>query len=218
MTMITVCKSETGLRTLDEGEGRIAGYASLFSGTDSSGDTILPGAYAEALKGAMPGMFFNHDVFDLPIGKWTELHEDEKGLYVEGQLDLGREDVQKIWHAVKFGSLDALSVRILVDPRETASRNGSRVISKINRLCEISLVTLPADGGARLTDIKGDPGTVRDFERTLRDAGLSKTQAATLCARAKAIFGQCDADERKAEMEQIASKLSAIDNLLKGRK
>ncbi len=61
--------------------GTFAGYASVFGGVDSYGDTIEKGAFSEtlALHGA-PKMFFNHD-WNMPIGKYTA-REDEKGLFV----------------------------------------------------------------------------------------------------------------------------------------
>ena len=43
---------------LDEKQGVFSGYASVFNGVDSYGDTILPGAYKNTLKQfGMPKMF-----------------------------------------------------------------------------------------------------------------------------------------------------------------
>ena len=56
---------------LDAKSGVFSGYASVFGGVDSYGDTIEKGAFAETLSDhGLPKMFFNHDGFDLPIGKW----------------------------------------------------------------------------------------------------------------------------------------------------
>ena len=97
------------LKALDDQEqsGVIEGYASVFGSIDSSRDTILPTAYNKVL-GTLPKMFFNHDTFGVPIGKWTEMSVDEKGLKVKGQLNLELEDARKVYSAIKFGSLNGL--------------------------------------------------------------------------------------------------------------
>jgi hypothetical protein len=44
-------------------------------------------------------------------------------------------------------------------------------------LIEISLVTFPANGKARVTNVKSADFTERDFERLMQDAGLSRSEA-----------------------------------------
>ena len=64
---------------IDGETGKFSGYASVFGGIDSYGDTILKGAFQHAIASEMPKMFFNHS-WDMPIGKWTKAEEDSKGL------------------------------------------------------------------------------------------------------------------------------------------
>ena len=62
--------------------GVFSGYASVFGGVDSYGDTIIKGAFEATLRNGKPKMFFNHDWNSLPVGKWTKAKEDDKGLWV----------------------------------------------------------------------------------------------------------------------------------------
>ncbi len=51
-------------------EGIIEGYASVFNGVDSYGDTIAPKAFDHVItKGDLPTMLYGHDSMSVPIGK-----------------------------------------------------------------------------------------------------------------------------------------------------
>ena len=54
-------------------------------------------------------------------------------------------------------------------------------------LLEVSLVTFPANGKARVHDVKtvDELETIADFELILRDAGFSRKEAKTLLAKMK---------------------------------
>ena len=93
-------------------EGRtITGYASVFGGVDSYGDTIHQGAFAEALKKyGTPKMFFNHETQDIPIGKWLSVEEDEKGLKVVGEIGTANPNSENILKAIQEGVVDGLSI------------------------------------------------------------------------------------------------------------
>ena len=56
----------------------------------------------------MPAMLWQHDA-DKPIGVWTEMVEDEKGLRIKGQLAM--ETVRgKGSRLLKMGALNGLSI------------------------------------------------------------------------------------------------------------
>ena len=68
-----------------------SGYGAYFNNVDSYGDVILPGAFKDnvsrAKKGEYPVMLSQHGMDDYtPVGVFTKIVEDEKGLYVEGKL------------------------------------------------------------------------------------------------------------------------------------
>ena len=86
-------------------EGVIEGYASVFGGVDSYGDTIEPNAYDNVIsEGQKPLMFYQHDRWGVPIGKWEELSVDSKGLKVKGRLNLELKEVQDVNRVQTQGS------------------------------------------------------------------------------------------------------------------
>ena len=97
---------------MDGDTGRFAGYASVFGGVDSHGDTILKGAFDTTLRrDGKPKMFYGHDSFaGIPIGKWLSAKEDDKGLFVEGELTPGVSLAEDVRAALKHGTLDGLSI------------------------------------------------------------------------------------------------------------
>ena len=189
-----------------EGDSRtFVGYASTFGNVDSYGDTIVKGAYKETLKrDGMPKMFFNHDKFAVPIGKWLSAVEDDYGLLLTGEFTEGNALAQEVKAALKHGTVDGISIGYALkagDYQETAT---GRIIKKVARLPEASIVTFPADSFARVdlhsvkafSDEIEQVATIRDFEYLLRDVGgFSKGAAQALTARAKILFGARDADE-----------------------
>jgi uncharacterized protein len=212
-----------------------AGYASVFNGTDSYGDTILPGAYKDTLAAhGLPKMFVNHDGFgffgggNLPVGKWTKAVEDDTGLFVEGEFTPGMARAEEVRAALKHGTVDGLSIGYHIkkaDYEEKDDESGGRLIKRVSRLAEISVVTFPADEAARvdLTSVKSEEvdaiESIRDFERFLRDAGgLSKGLAQALVSRARVLFAAGEpsaeafdakaAQELQAALQRITARLA----------
>lgn len=199
----TLSLSDVSLK-MDDDTGKFSGYASVFNGVDAAGDTILRGAFLETLTGAQPKMFFNHK-WDMPIGKWTVAREDEKGLFVEGELTKGLALAADVHAAMKHGTLDGLSIGGMLKRGDYDETRTGRTIRKWSRLMEVSPVVFPADGAARIdvATVKSldfeallpECKTERDIERLLRDAGLGKWEAMATVSRAKAIFTGRDALE-----------------------
>lgn len=200
-----------------EGEtGKFSGYASVFGGVDSYGDTILKGAFQHAIASEMPKMFFNHS-WDMPIGKWTKAEEDSKGLFVEGELTPGLALAADVRAAMQHGTLDGLSIGGYLKKGDYEETEKGRIITKWTKLMEVSPVVFPADNSARITNVKHidfesllpECKTERDIERLLRDAGLGKWEAMAIVSRAKAIFDGRDAQE-DAEAKRIAEILGRL--------
>ena len=196
----TLKLSEVELKA-DSEAGKFSGYASVFGGVDSYGDTILPGAFKETLAAGVPKMFFNHE-WGMPIGKYTVLKEDDRGLYVEGEFTPGLALATDVHAAMKHGTLDGLSIGGYLSSKDYEEKDGNRIIHKWSRLMEISPVVFPADNSARIESVKSEEltaaieqlETIRDFERLLRDAGgFSKGAAVALAARVKSMFARRDA-------------------------
>lgn len=215
--------TEVELKT--EGDtGKFSGYASVFGGVDSYGDTILKGAFETTLKrDGKPKMFCQHNTWGLPIGKWTVAKEDDHGLYVEGELTAGMSVAQDVYAALKHGTMDGLSIGGYLKAGDFDSLDdGRRIIKKWSRLVEISPVVFPADNSARvdMTSVKNidfesalpECKTERDIEQLLRDAGLGKWEAMALVSRAKAILMGRDAQE-EADAKAIASVVERINRM-----
>lgn len=196
--------------------GKFSGYGAVFNNVDAYGERILPGAFAETLadaraRGRMPAMLWQHNQA-MPIGVWRSMHEDERGLYVEGELadtQLGRE----AYSLLKLGALSGLSIGFSVKTESINREENVRDLVAIN-LWEVSPVTFPANSEARVSNVKfsGPDMTVREFERFLRDAGaFSVSQAKAIAARGfKALRDEApvnDIDE--AWMQEMARRLSA---------
>jgi hypothetical protein len=141
--------------TLDEQQGVITGYASLFNVADDVGDIVEKGAFAASLmkKGASGiRMLWQHDPKD-PIGTWMHIYEDEKGLRVTGQLCLETQRGRDIRALLLYGALDGLSIGFKTVRSRKVPRTATRLVSEVD-LWEISLVTFPALKAARVSTIK----------------------------------------------------------------
>lgn len=207
-------------------EGAFSGYGSVFGNVDSKNDIIMPGAYAEVLKAAdrLP-VYVNHGWLNnaLPVGHWSGLKEDERGLFGDANLVMQMPSAIDAYWGMKSGLVTGLSVAILPDAKTTERRaDGVRVIHRIKALKEISIVTDPANEAARVTDIKTSDEveqleTIRDFERFLRDAGgLSKGLAEALVSRAKTVFSHGDHGTGDVDAKAMA-ELQAMLHRLKAR-
>jgi HK97 family phage prohead protease len=172
----------------DAETGVFEGYASVFNGVDSYGDTIMPGAYKKTLKkrDRTVKMRWNH--FGPVIGKWTEMREDERGLYVKGELTPNHSVAGDVLASLKHGAIDGLSIGFY-PAKYKEDEEGKRTLQEIE-LVEISVVEEPADLAARVTAVKADIEqieTMKEVEQILRDAGFTKSSAAALISRVKSL-------------------------------
>lgn len=176
----------------DSREGVFSGYASVFNGVDSYGDTIAPGAYKRTLKDRERPIRMRWNHFGPVIGKWTRLEEDEKGLYVEGELTPGHSVAQNVYASMKHGAVDGMSIGYRPVKFEEHG-NGRRTLKEID-LVEISVVEEPADLGARVGEVKhlieliDEIKSFKEVESLLREAGgMSRAAATALVSRIKAL-------------------------------
>ncbi len=169
--------------------GEFEGYGSVFGVKDSYGDIVVPGAFAKSLsnwkaKEMLPAMLWQHRM-DEPIGIFTEMYEDEVGLFVKGRLLIEDDPMAKRAHAhMKAGSISGMSIGYILNDWEW-DRNKEAYILKEIELWEVSLVTFPANDEARVAEVKsalssGELPAPSLVERCLRDAGFSRTQAKTI--------------------------------------
>ncbi|OHV12125.1 HK97 family phage prohead protease [Kushneria phosphatilytica] len=217
----TIPLEQAHVKFEDGDEGTFEGYASVFGNKDSHGDVVTQGAFAPALeKGSNVGMFFNHASFDLPVGKWLDLHEDEYGLYAKGELTPGMQQSSDLRAAMKHETVGGLSVGFTVNMSDVEESDTGLVFSSIDTLREISLCTWPANERARVSSVKSLDGveTIKDIEDWLREsANLSKSQALGVISRVKAtIRSDSESHKHDEEADEVLSMIRNFD--IKGGK
>ena len=201
-------------------DGTIEGYGSVYGVRDQYDDVIAPGSFGASLAahrsaGTMPAMLWQHDPDD-PIGVWTEMVEDAKGLRVMGKLCLDTERGREAHALLKMRAINGLSIGFIAKQWTYDRDTDVRTLTEID-LWEISLVTFPANTQARVANVKTfDPNsilTIRQAERALRDAGLSADDAKALVACVKrAAQAERDAHEAGAAMQAAERLLRTLTN------
>ncbi len=138
-----------------DGEGAFSGYASLFGSADLSGDMVMPGAFQRSIaRRQVSGirMLYQHDPAQ-PIGVWTELREDQRGLFVRGRLMLDVARGREVASLMRAGALDGLSIGFKTVRARADRASGIRRLTEID-LWEISVVTFPMQPEARIRAVK----------------------------------------------------------------
>lgn len=178
---------EIKLAADDAPTGTIEGYGSVFNIMDRGGDMVLPGAFKKSLKEwkklkQLPPMLWSHDT-SIPIGVWTDMAEDEKGLRVTGELVLEVPTAATAHALLKRGAVKGLSIGYRTRDYDIDRTTGVRRLKDVE-LFELSLVSLPMLPEAQVTGVK----QIFDapfWEKAFRDGGLSNREAklATSIAR-----------------------------------
>lgn len=220
-------------------EGTFEGYASVFGTRHASGDMVVPGAFKAGLaerKAAgrlHPPMYANHGwrlgSYPLPIGVWTSVEEDERGLAVAGRISgMKTEFGQRVYALVTDNALSRLSIGWRA--RQGGIKYGKkpeepkRTLSAID-VFDISLVDDGDDPGAALHSVKSadieaalnwdrlcgylkslrseiDPAQIRELEDLLRDAGASRSRAVAM-ASVFAKSAQSESEGTKSAVETL---------------
>lgn len=195
-------------------DGSIEGYGSVFGVRDNYDDVIAPGAFAASLsehkaEGTMPAMLWQHNP-DEPIGVWTEMVEDSKGLRIKGKLALDTSRGKEAHALLKLGALNGLSIGFVSKQWTYDRETDVRTLTEID-LWEVSLVTFPANEKARVTNVKAADGMAapKDAERILRDAGFSKADATAFVSRVMRM-----GEERSESADSTAQAMRAAQRLL----
>jgi len=156
--------------------GMIEGYASLFGVRDTGGDIVVAGAFARSLRrrGASGvKMLWQHRAHE-PIGVWTSLVEDARGLKVTGRLNLSVARARETLSLLQSGAVDGLSIGFRALRAQNEKSLGGRRLLELD-LWEISIVTFPMLTQARVTGVKRD--SRRAPVATQHDLILKLTQA-----------------------------------------
>lgn len=160
------------IRATDDASG-ITGYASHFGSVDSYGTAMKRGAFTKTLQERADRIpvLWNH-WSDTPIGRPTELREDETGLYFSAEIaddtTQGADVMALLRRGVPLGMSfgfetiksrpieegDSLNFEHAPDYFKSAeNRDQVRVIEEV-RLWEISVVTFPANEMATIDSVR----------------------------------------------------------------
>jgi len=191
------------LKAEPDDAGVFEGYASVFDVVDQGMDIVKPGAFADSLKtGRRVAMLWQQNS-DKPIGVWDEVREDERGLFVRGRLATQVQQAQEARELLKMGALNGMSIGYRV---KEAAGERIRELTAVD-LFEVSLVTFPMLPVATVTAVKSI-GSKREFERALRDAGFTKSEALAITAKGFAGFADV---RREAVADDEGPNDGAVD-------
>ena len=193
-------------------DGSVEGYGSVFGVRDNYDDVIVAGAFQASLAahraaGTMPAMLWQHDATE-PIGIWTEIVEDAKGLRMKGMLALDTARGKEAYALLKMGALNGLSIGFM--SKKWSYEGDLRILAEVD-LWEVSMVTFPANEAARITSVKSadDMSAPKDAERILREAGFSKSDATAFVSRVMRM-----GEERRDSANSTAKAMGAATRLL----
>ncbi len=138
----------------DDEKGAFTGYASVFGVVDSYGDVVMPGAFKRTLKERKQfPLLWSHNVAE-PIGVMSGA-EDEKGLWIEGQLNLDVERAREVRSLMKQGAVDGLSIGYQTVKEGVDKESGVRQLKEV-KLWEVSVCVFQANPEATVDEVKQD--------------------------------------------------------------
>ncbi len=202
-----------------QNEGNFSGYGNVFNVLDSKNDIVMPGAFSDIIKSGNPvDVYVNHNWLNgaLPVGLWSDLKEDSKGLFGDANIVMEMPSGKDAYWAVKKNLIKGLSIAAIPDTKSIEiNTKGNRLIYRYKVLKEISIVDSPANEQSTITNIKFNEDiktieTIKEFEHYLRDVGnFTRDHAKMLVSQAKVLFGQ-----REAGNEIDAKAYSALQERL----
>lgn len=176
------CPFEFKMNGHGEEDGTFSGYGSTFGNVDSYGDTVAKGAFRKTIADAKsgitqwPAMLSQHGGTDqTPIGVWTGMDEDERGLKLMGKLAIKTKRGADAYALLKMKprpALNGLSIGYRATDFELHRTGPVKRTLKAVELVECSLVTFPADKFARVASVKSRTDIEKD------EASLAKAWAA----------------------------------------
>ena len=195
-----------------EQPGAISGYGSVFGVRDQQGDIVEPGAFAATLaawqaKGKLPAMLWQHDP-NQPIGRWTAMHEDARGLKVSGVLNLNVAKGREVHEMLKAGDIDGLSIGYVSKKHSFRPDRRTRHLAEVH-LFEISVVTIASNPDALIGETK-QLGSRIELEDLLRAGGLSRGAARKIAAGGwPALQASTSNEDYAARARALAGRIQA---------
>lgn len=165
----------------DKGEfGIIKGYAATYDNVDRGGDIIKKGAFVKSIKRHLDEnrqvrMFFQHN-YMFPIGAFPadKIVDDEKGLLVEGHINLNADKGRSTYELIKQGAISDLSIGYSINDAVVDKEGNLNLIDL--ELWETSPVSEPMNPEANILSVKGAT-SFKDLPLADRNRPWSKSDA-----------------------------------------
>lgn len=201
--------------------GVIKGFASTFGNIDKGYDRIVKGAFDNTIKAYKENkrqirMFFQHDYMSV-IGGFPTYKSDDKGLYVEGNINLDTQRGKEAYALAKQGVLTDFSIGYYTkkynDITETIQDvDGNEIEIPVRELLdielsEISLVTNPMNDKAIVTDIKSMT-KISEISKLLKAKGFSNGEVNDMVYKIK--HSGEPRDEGKTVIDKVNEMLVEI--------
>ena len=205
--------------------GTISGYFSTYDRIpDSYGDVVAPGAFTDTIKARKESghpfpLCWNHDL-DQIIGRVDEIEDTEKGPHMVASFfdtPLAQEKRAIVQSGVVYQFSFAYEVE---KSAEVKLEDGTKAneLQKLN-LYEVSVVPIPANQNATVTDIKADE-TVKVVvvgESVLEEIKGAETEEKAVDAEIEEKAGRrnskADADKLQQAISLIQDVLGQLDDL-----
>lgn len=198
----------------DGNTGEFSCYANVKNVIDHAQDRTVDGCFVKSIEqhlknGTMPKMLWMHNPWELPVGKWFEMREDTKGLFMRGKLSstsMGS-DIEIL---AKDGALDSFSIGYIVRDERWNSSKGCNDLIEVD-VKEVSWVNFACNEASLLQDIKTHIGegklpTKAELREILKTTGwLSKR----VIERITAAYDPADNDEsEEVDLKQLGEILA----------
>ena len=161
-----------------DGSGKVSGYFSTYDEEpDSYGDMVAPGAFEDTIKARQETghpfpLCLNHNM-DAVIGKVDSIEDTEKGPLITASF-FNTPKAQEAREWVKSGAVYqfsfAYAVRGWEEPTTEQKAKGiMQILTKLD-LYEVSIVVVPANQNAVVTDVKSGRRNSKKDEDAIRQA------------------------------------------------
>ena len=203
-------KRDLNFRASVNDEGIFEGYLSTYGDVDSYGTYFISGAWDKSIErfnsGEVIPVLWSHDR-SKPIGKFTELKSDEKGLWGRGKLTLEDPQAKIAYAHMKDGSVMGLSVGFELDYDNVIY---NRMLDALGiaeaDLFECSVVVFPANSNAKITNFKSQN----------HDHGEVKMEGSENLRTAQTAQNDAEISKRDAEISDLKKQIAQLSNPITG--
>jgi HK97 family phage prohead protease len=204
-------KNSFEIKDMDASKREVAVYLSKFGNIDSDNDVIQKGAFKKSLQERGPNApsnrkiaFLRHHNWEMPIGVFTKLMEDDNGLFAVGRLGTSTlgEDAWRDYqdgiireHSIGFQRISDKTKFV----KDTSNPAGGFTLLQEVKLWEGSAVTFGANELTNVVDIMKSENKKAYIDKITDD----------LHTVIKALANGKGSDERLYELEMKANYLSS---------